>query len=378
MVGHARVAHRRVGARPAAAATSSASTTTTPSRAEAGARRLRARRGRLRPAPQHRHPRRQPRAQQEGHADGGRHPVRPGALLRARRLLLPADHPHGAGARDQGPGRGELRPADRRRRGRPRHPRASPPTEAAASTWPAASTATASCTATTAPAPRAPGFLLEGVHLRSDGFKELDGGGDTGSSKNEWMVKGRYLLSTDAERAQELSAQARLLRRGLERDLPGPDRRGLPRQPATAATAASRFDRMQWHRTQIAATLPRASFGRRFTIDAAVYRHDFDRTWRKVNRFGRPTDRRACSRTRHARATPIYYGVLTRRERQRSSAAHETIFIGPNQRAVRLAGRAESWRAGAAPRGPVEPPRGGRRCAFTTTASSACTPRTAS
>ena len=24
------------------------------------------------------------------------------------------------------------------------------------------------------------GFLIEGVHLRSDGFKELDGGGDTG------------------------------------------------------------------------------------------------------------------------------------------------------------------------------------------------------
>lgn len=34
------------------------------------------------------------------------------------------------------------------------------------------------------------GFLVEGVWVRSDGFKELDGGGDTGFDKGELMLKG--------------------------------------------------------------------------------------------------------------------------------------------------------------------------------------------
>ena len=36
------------------------------------------------------------------------------------------------------------------------------------------------------------GVLLEGVHLQSDGFKKLDGGGNTGFDKNELMLKARY------------------------------------------------------------------------------------------------------------------------------------------------------------------------------------------
>ena len=33
------------------------------------------------------------------------------------------------------------------------------------------------------------GYLFEGAWVRSDGFKELDGGGDTGFNKGELMVK---------------------------------------------------------------------------------------------------------------------------------------------------------------------------------------------
>ena len=42
------------------------------------------------------------------------------------------------------------------------------------------------------------GALVEGVHLGSGGFKELDGGGDTGFYRNEWMAKTRYLLDPSA------------------------------------------------------------------------------------------------------------------------------------------------------------------------------------
>ena len=69
-----------------------------------------------------------------------------------------------------------------------------------------AATATARCTPASAPARARSGYVIEGVHLRIDGFKELDGGGDTGFDKNEWMWKGRYLLSTDPNAVPERRA----------------------------------------------------------------------------------------------------------------------------------------------------------------------------
>ena len=50
------------------------------------------------------------------------------------------------------------------------------------------------------------GFLLEGLHLRSDGFKELDGGGDTGFRKNEAMGKLRYVPAPGAGMLQRRSS----------------------------------------------------------------------------------------------------------------------------------------------------------------------------
>ncbi len=128
------------------------------------------------------------------------------------------------------------------------------------------------------------GYIIEGVHLRSTGFKQLDGGGDTGFAKNEWMWKGRYLLSTDPRAFQTV---------GLKLGYSDEDSResylGLSdadfRANPLRRYVASRFDRMQYHRTQVVATY-HARFADAFTLDAAVYRNDLSRTWRKFNRIG--------------------------------------------------------------------------------------------
>jgi Fe(3+) dicitrate transport protein len=43
------------------------------------------------------------------------------------------------------------------------------------------------------------GFLIEGMRLDNSGFKNLDGGGDTGFTRNEWMAKASYNPEPRAE-----------------------------------------------------------------------------------------------------------------------------------------------------------------------------------
>ena len=89
---------------------------------------------------------------------------------------------------------------------------------------------------------------------------------------------------------------------------------------------------MQWHRTQVAATYS-GRFRDAFTLDAAVYRNDFFRSWRKFNRIG-PT-----GQVSDVLATPMAYpeaySVLTGESDTSSNPASigdQTIYIGPNRR----------------------------------------------
>ncbi len=199
--------------------------------AEAGARRLFARRGRLRPATQHRHPRRQPRPQQEGDADGGRDPVRPRPLRRARRVLLSRRHPHGGHAGDQGPGRRQLRPPDRGRGGRSDHPPRAPAPERRRRSG------------------RRAVPLRQGprLHRRQQPPLRLPAGGRAPAHRRLQGTGRRRRHRIPAQRTDDQAAlhprpgrgrvqrdraEAGPVERRFQRELPGPDRRGLPGQPA--------------------------------------------------------------------------------------------------------------------------------------------------
>lgn len=171
------------------------------------------------------------------------------------------------------------------------------------------------------------GYVLEGVRLQTSGFKQLDGGGDTGFEHNEWMWKGRYQLSTNPDGEQEL---------GLKLGYSDEDSResylGLTDADARATPLrryrASQLDRMQWHRTQIVGTY-HARWRRAFTLDASLYRHDFSRTWRKVNRLGGGAIADILADPTGAR-NAVLYSVLS--GAADSSSPEETIYVGPNRR----------------------------------------------
>ncbi|WP_434383676.1 TonB-dependent receptor family protein [Melittangium boletus] len=178
------------------------------------------------------------------------------------------------------------------------------------------------------------GFLVEGVHLRSDGFKVLDGGpdrgfqgnGNTGFRKNEWVVKSRYRLVPEGPVRQSLQ-----LKLSYSDEVSDETYLGLTdadfRDNPLRRYGASRMDRMVFYRTQgvLSHVLERDDF----TLTTSVYRQDIDREWRKVNRFrgasiadvlGDPTSAR----------NSIYYGVLT--GQIDASTRQETLMIGPNHR----------------------------------------------
>ncbi|MEO1172902.1 MAG: TonB-dependent receptor, partial [Myxococcota bacterium] len=124
--------------------------------------------------------------------------------------------------------------------------------------------------------------LLEGIRLQSTGFKELDGGGDTGFGKNDSMLKLRYVPNPGA--VGEHSVELKL---GYADEYSNETYLGLSAEDFAATPyrryAASAPDRMDWERTQV-------QLDYRFDLDdfefhATAYRHDFDRVWRRQNRF---------------------------------------------------------------------------------------------
>jgi Fe(3+) dicitrate transport protein len=171
------------------------------------------------------------------------------------------------------------------------------------------------------------GFLVEGVRLRSDGFKELDGGGETGFDKIETMFKARVNTSPTSEIYNEGT-----IKLGYSREVSNETYLGLTdadfRENPLRRYRASALDRMEWERFQIEAAhglVVRDVV----TVRTVAYRHDFHRAWFKLNSFADaqplgdiladPTGRRA-----------IFHDVLT--GAADSASADEALLIGTNER----------------------------------------------
>ncbi|WP_437314223.1 TonB-dependent receptor domain-containing protein [Sorangium sp. So ce385] len=169
--------------------------------------------------------------------------------------------------------------------------------------------------------------LVEGVHLRSDGFKELPGGADTGFYRNEVMLKGSYVVDPAARIRNELR-----LKLTYSDELSNETYLGITdadfEQNPLRRYGATALDRMRNHRTAVALTHVLTP-SRGVSVTTTVYRNDFSRVWRKVNGFRGANlfDVLADPDTpQHA----VYYAVLT--GQLDSSTPGETLLIGPNER----------------------------------------------
>jgi Fe(3+) dicitrate transport protein len=171
------------------------------------------------------------------------------------------------------------------------------------------------------------GVLLEGIHVSSDGFKELPSGADTGFYHNEWMFKGSHNFDPTSPRLHELSLKltyADEISNETYLGLTDQDFRNNP----LARYGASSLDRMRWYHTSIVLTHkiePLANL----SITTNVYRHNFHRVWRKVNHFRGAALFEVLQNPDEARNAPFYQIISGQAD---TSSPAEALFIGPNER----------------------------------------------
>jgi Fe(3+) dicitrate transport protein len=172
------------------------------------------------------------------------------------------------------------------------------------------------------------GYLLEGVHLHDSGFKKLPSGADTGSTRNDFMAKLTYVLDPTARETHELGVKLSYADEVSNETYLGLTDADFRRDPYQRY-AASALDQMRNHRTSIVLSHAFEAPRRSFTMKTQAYRHDYARTWRKVNHFRGagiagvlrdPTD-------------PVNAPFLTvLRGESDTDVPGKTLLIGPNER----------------------------------------------
>ncbi|MBJ96206.1 MAG: ligand-gated channel protein, partial [Rickettsiales bacterium] len=172
------------------------------------------------------------------------------------------------------------------------------------------------------------GFLIEGVHLASGGFKQIDGGGNTGFVKQELMFKGR--LNTPLNQAVVSAWELKL---GYSRERSNETYLGLSRDDFEAAPnrryAASQLGLMKWQRTQLEFAW-QLQAGSNFELRAVGYHHGFQRAWRKVNGFASGPSLRDILDHPDAGQSAVFFAIL--RGEEDSQSARQQLRLGTNDR----------------------------------------------
>jgi Fe(3+) dicitrate transport protein len=126
------------------------------------------------------------------------------------------------------------------------------------------------------------GFLLETYQAKSDGFKQLDGGGGTGFEKQDYMAKLRFNTSANARVYQALTFKAGRTSETSDETYLGLTEEDFSRTPYRRYTASQHDVIDTEHRQyQMRHVIRPASF---LDVTTTVYRSEFARNWYKLDK----------------------------------------------------------------------------------------------
>lgn len=172
------------------------------------------------------------------------------------------------------------------------------------------------------------GVMAELVKLRSSGFRQLDGGGNTGFDKNDASLLALWQSKSSAEVFQRWE-----LRAGYSDEVSNETYVGLTNLDFTLAPQrrylATANDRMNWQHVRLRAT-HRVEFGTRTRLETAAYRNQFQRAWAKFDGFVGQRDLVNLLARPGALENASYYAVMT--GEQDTASADEALIIGTNDR----------------------------------------------
>ena len=169
------------------------------------------------------------------------------------------------------------------------------------------------------------GFLMEGVWLSTDGFKELDGGGDTGFDRSEMMAKGVF----QPDPSHELQ-----LKLGYAHEVSHETYMGLTLADHQAQPyrryAASAMGLMDWERTQAELSWTH-TVSDDFEFRSVLYHHYLDRSWTKFNGFSSGVDPHNLLQLAPATGVGAVYLAILRGD-ENTTTDDQRLRIGTNVR----------------------------------------------
>ena len=176
------------------------------------------------------------------------------------------------------------------------------------------------------------GYLIEAIQTRTDGFKELDSGGDTGFRKNDVMLKGRINSDATADQYQQLDISITYADERSDETYLGLTDKDFKAKP-NRRYAASQNDLLEWDYLQTHLR-HRFEFNDHMSLVTDGYYQVFERDWNKLNRFNTTDTDNTLNKilaNQDASSTNADFLDVLRGERD-SATAQETLMIGNNGR----------------------------------------------
>lgn len=171
------------------------------------------------------------------------------------------------------------------------------------------------------------GLLGEVIHLRTRGFKELDGGGNTGFERSEGLIKAHINTDPNQRVFQKLELKGVFSHEDSRETYLGLTDEDFAENPYRRYRASA-LDEMKLWRVGLSLT-HMLEIGEDLDVRTVAYRHDMSRSWKKFNSFADGTNASGVL-TNPTGRNAIYYNVLTGEED--SSANNVSLNIGTNAR----------------------------------------------
>jgi Fe(3+) dicitrate transport protein len=172
------------------------------------------------------------------------------------------------------------------------------------------------------------GVMAEYVKLRTDGFKELDGGGDTGFDKGDLQVVGRIMSAPSAKVYHQLDLRVGYGHETSNETYTGLTDADFALQPQRRYVA-SQLDQMNWDHWRLRAD-HRVELGLSTRLETTAYRNKFSRAWGKVDGFVGQRDFYGLLAKPNIGINPVYYAILT--GQADTSSPEEQLILGTNDR----------------------------------------------
>lgn len=173
------------------------------------------------------------------------------------------------------------------------------------------------------------GWMLEGVHMQADGFKELDMGGNTGFDKNDAVVKFRFNSDINSDVYHQLDLKIGFASEVSNETYLGLTDSDFAKNP-NRRYVLSADDLMTWNHQQFNANYFFDS-GKNLTVNTVLYHRRFSRDWNKMNGF--TGNAPLTSEILLDPDTPlhsVYYSLLTGEES--SSGPHDRVIVESKDR----------------------------------------------